>query len=49
MVTGESPISRTDPRRVRSELKAREMVNLPVSMNRNYQYLFRVPRLHPPG
>jgi hypothetical protein len=35
---------------VRSELKTRELVNLPVSMNRNYQYLFRVlPGFTPPA
>ena len=50
MVTGESPILQTDRAEVRSELKARELVNLPVSMNRNYQYLFRVlPGFTPPA
>jgi carboxypeptidase family protein/TonB-dependent receptor-like protein len=50
MVTAESPILQTDRAEVRSELKARELVNLPVSMNRNYQYLFRVlPGFTPPA
>ena len=35
---------------MRSELKADDLVNLPVSMNRNYQYLFRVlPGFTPPA
>ena len=35
---------------MRSELKAEELVNLPVSINRNYQYLFRVlPGFTPPA
>ena len=50
MVTGEPPVLQTDRAEVRSELKARELVNLPVSMNRNYQYLFRVlPGFTPPA
>ena len=49
-VSAESPILQTDRAEVRSELKARELVNLPVSMNRNYQYLFRVlPGFTPPA
>ncbi len=50
MVSAESPVLQTDRAEVRSELKARELVNLPVSMNRNYQYLFRVlPGFTPPA
>jgi hypothetical protein len=49
-VSAESPILQTDRAEVRSELKSRELVNLPVSMNRNYQYLFRVlPGFTPPA
>ncbi len=49
-VSGESPVLQTDRAEVRSELKARELVNLPVSMNRNYQYMFRVlPGFTPPA
>src|SRR5438094_2915384 len=50
MVTAESPLLQTERAEVRAELKARELVNLPVSMNRNYQYLFRVlPGFTPPA
>ena len=49
-MSGERPLLQTDRAEVRSELKAQELVNLPVSMNRNYQYLFRVlPGFTPPA
>ncbi len=49
-VSAESPMLQTDRAEVRSELKARELVNLPVSLNRNYQYMFRVlPGFTPPA
>src|SRR5438093_5880294 len=49
-VSAESPLLQTERAEVRAELKARELVNLPVSMNRNYQYLFRVlPGFTPPA
>jgi hypothetical protein len=49
-VSGESALLQTDRAEVRSELKAEELVNLPVSINRNYQYLFRVlPGFTPPA
>jgi hypothetical protein len=49
-VSGEKPLLQTDRAEVRSELKAEELVNLPVSINRNYQYLFRVlPGFTPPA
>jgi Carboxypeptidase regulatory-like domain/TonB dependent receptor-like, beta-barrel len=49
-VSAERPLLQTDRAEVRSELKAAELVNLPVSMNRNYQYLFRVlPGFTPPA
>lgn len=49
-VSGERPVLQTDRAEVRSELKAQELVNLPVSVNRNYQYLFRVlPGFTPPA
>jgi hypothetical protein len=49
-VAADAPILQTDRAEVRSELKTRELVNLPVSMNRNYQYLFRViPGFTPPA
>src|SRR5262249_48493166 len=49
-VSGESPVLQTERAEVRSELKEREFVNLPVSVNRNYQYLFRVlPGFTPPA
>ena len=49
-VSGERPLLQTDRAEVRSELKAQELVNLPVSINRNYQYLFRVlPGFTPPA
>ena len=48
-VSAERPLLQTDRAEVRSELQARELVNLPVSINRNYQYLFRVlPGFTPP-
>jgi len=40
-VAADAPLLQTDRAEVRSELKTRELVNLPVSLNRNYQYLFR--------
>src|SRR5437667_6016811 len=50
MVTGMSPLLQTDRAEVRAELKAAELVNLPVSLNRNYQYLLRViPGFTPPA
>src|SRR5687767_4085332 len=39
-VAAETPLLQTDRAEVRAELKARELVNLPVALNRNYQYLF---------
>ena len=49
-VSGERPLLQTDRAEVRSELKAQELVNLPVSINRNYQYLLRVvPGFTPPA
>jgi hypothetical protein len=49
-VSAETPILQTERAEVRAELKAREFVNLPVSVNRNYQYLFRVlPGFTPPA
>ena len=49
-VSADTPMLQTDRAEVRSELKARELVNLPVSLNRNYQYLFRVlPGFTPPA
>ncbi len=49
-VSGESPVLQTDRAEVRSELKARELVSLPVSLNRNYQYMFRtLPGFTPPA
>jgi len=49
-VAAETPLLQTDRAEVRSELKSRELVNLPVAMNRNYQYLFRVlPGFTPPA
>jgi hypothetical protein len=49
-VSSEHAILQTDRAEVRSELKAEELVNLPVSINRNYQYLFRVlPGFTPPA
>jgi hypothetical protein len=49
-VKAETPLLQTDRAEVRAELKARELVNLPVAMNRNYQYLFRVlPGFTPPA
>jgi hypothetical protein len=49
VVTAESPVLQTDRAEVRSELTAKELVNLPVPMGRNYQQLFRVlPGFTPP-
>src|SRR5713226_5144009 len=49
-VSAESPLLQTERAEVRAELKEREFVNLPVSLNRNYQYLFRVlPGFTPPA
>jgi len=49
-VSAESPVLQTERAEVRAELKEREFVNLPVSLNRNYQYLFRVlPGFTPPA
>ena len=49
-VSGETAVLQTDRAEVRSELRAEELVNLPVSINRNYQYLFRVlPGFTPPA
>ena len=49
-VSAERPLLQTDRAEVRSELQARDLVNLPVSINRNYQYLFRVlPGFTPPA
>src|SRR5262245_21212563 len=50
MVTASSPLLQTERAEGRAELKEREFVNLPVSLNRNYQYLFRVlPGFTPPA
>jgi hypothetical protein len=50
MVTADAPLLQTDRAEVRAELKEHEFVNLPVSLNRNYQYLFRVlPGFTPPA
>jgi hypothetical protein len=50
LVAAVSPVLQTDRAEVRSELKAVELVNLPVSLNRNYQYMFRVlPGFTPPA
>jgi len=50
LVEATSPVLQTDRAEVRSELKAVELVNLPVSLNRNYQYMFRVlPGFTPPA
>jgi hypothetical protein len=50
MVAAETPLLQTERAEVRSELKAREFINLPVSINRYYQYLFRVlPGFTPPA
>jgi hypothetical protein len=49
-VAAERPLLQTDRAEVRSEVRATELVNLPVSINRNYQYLFRVlPGFTPPA
>jgi len=49
-MSAEAPILQTDRAEVRAELKSRELVNLPVSLNRNYQYLLRVlPGFTPPA
>jgi hypothetical protein len=49
-VSAERPLLQTDRAEVRSELKAAELENLPVSINRNYQYMFRVlPGFTPPA
>jgi hypothetical protein len=49
-VSGERPLLQTDRAEVRAELRSEELVNLPVSVNRNYQYLFRVlPGFTPPA
>src|SRR5438034_7220934 len=48
-VTAASPLLQTERAEIRAELKERELVNLPVSLNRNYQNLFRVlPGFTPP-
>ena len=49
-VSAETAVLQTDRAEVRSELRAEELVNLPVSINRNYQYLFRtLPGFTPPA
>ncbi len=49
-VGAETPLLQTERAEVRAELKTRDFVNLPVSLNRNYQYLFRVlPGFTPPA
>ena len=49
-VSGESAILQTDRAEVRSELKARELENLPVPIGRNYQQLFKaLPGFTPPA
>ena len=49
-VSAERPLLQTDRAEVRSELASSQLVNLPVSLNRNYQYLFRVlPGFTPPA
>ena len=48
-VTAERPLLQTDRAEVRSELQSNQLVNLPVSLNRNY-HLFRVlPGFTPPA
>ena len=48
-VTAERPVLQTDRAEVRAELTAKELVNLPVPVGRNYQQLFRVlPGFTPP-
>ena len=50
LVTASSPLLQTERAEVRAELKERDLVNLPVSLNRNYQNLFRVlPGFTPPA
>ena len=50
LVTASSPLLQTERAEVRAELKERELVNLPVALNRNYQNLFRVlPGFTPPA
>jgi hypothetical protein len=50
MVTGETPILQTDRAEVRSELKARDLTELPVPIGRNYQQLFKtLPGFTPPA
>ena len=49
-VSAETAVLQTDRAEMRSELKADDLVNLPVSMNRNYQGLFRtLPGFTPPA
>ena len=49
-VSAERPLLQTNRAEVRSELASSQLVNLPVSLNRNYQYLFRVlPGFTPPA
>jgi Carboxypeptidase regulatory-like domain/TonB dependent receptor-like, beta-barrel len=49
-VPADAPLLQTDRAEVRFELKTRELVNFPVSLNRNYQYLFRnLPGFTPPA
>jgi Carboxypeptidase regulatory-like domain/TonB dependent receptor-like, beta-barrel len=49
-VSAESPVLQTDRAEVRAEIKSEELLNLPVSLNRNYQYMFRVlPGFSPPA
>jgi carboxypeptidase family protein/TonB-dependent receptor-like protein len=48
-VTASSPLLQTERAEIRAELKERELVNLPVALNRNYQNMFRVlPGFTPP-
>src|SRR5262249_27863179 len=49
-VQAHSPLLQTERAEVRAEIRDRELVTLPVSLNRNYQYLFRVlPGFTPPA
>ncbi len=49
-VSAESPTLQTDRAEVRSELKARELTDLPVPIGRNYQQLFKtLPGFTPPA
>lgn len=49
-VSGEAPVLQTDRSEVRAEVGTKTLVNLPVPLGRNYQYLFRtLPGFAPPA